>query len=233
MDKVTVFASCDELYFYHHAIPFIRSCIDNGNACRVSVVDPSEQCREYMHALSKTSGVSCVESSTPVSKRIQSLSDEEKIPFYAGTRFYEAPGLLRELQSPVYITDVDCIIRKPLPALNEDIGVFLRHDEQLKMKTAAGIVYINNTVAGNAFADSVSRNLNELSLEWFADQTALWHAYNEIKSVASVYEFTQKEMHWGFSDDSALIWTGKGPRKDNSREYLAEKFYYALKGINI
>ena len=144
--------------------------------------------------------------------------------FYACNRFLVAEEYLEP--AGVLITDVDCYFNKALPDIEEDVGIFLREYEKFPgMKVAAGILWLNNTEKARLFITRVREIITSQPLVWYADQLALYKAYNEYKNNTSFFIFDNTHMDWEFNDDS-YMWTGKGNRKFHNTTYLKKKRHY-------
>ncbi|MDH5216671.1 MAG: hypothetical protein OEX19_03180 [Gammaproteobacteria bacterium] len=224
-----IIASCDDIYYHQHGREFIGSCLKNDNNCHIHVINPSSNTTNELNNYQEKHDQKFLFSTEDLD--INDLGYDPKIA-YAISRFFVVNAIrerciANQHETPAYlILDVDCIVRKKITFPKNDVGLFLRPQESDAMKTAAGIVYINNTTNAHNFLQSAVNVMQQIKKQWYIDQWALWLAYNHHKEIDYI-QFTQKFMNWDFDDPDAPIWTGKGPRKYNDQTYLAEKNKYA------
>ena len=117
--------------------------------------------------------------------------DDPQRAYYASRRFILANDVLKETGKPVFVFDLDLILRKPLTQLlsdpewhNDRIG--LRVSPKLCLpwqKCTVNLLYLPANEAGQTFADTMAKHLRQaMSLShlgdiWWVDQNAALVAY--------------------------------------------------------
>lgn len=198
-----VLASCDSKYFLDHHKAFYRSAVDCGYIPHINVINPTKEVlKTYVPNLRVTYG------------------PDVKV-FYAINRFLIADKYISD--EGILITDIDCFFNKPMPRIEEDVGLFLREYESFPgMKVAAGIMWINRTPAAKEYITRVANNIKNRPQEWYVDQLAIYEEYINMKDKMSTFVFDNTHMDWEYNNDS-YMWTGKGSRKYTNSTYLGKK----------
>jgi hypothetical protein len=216
-----IFAACDSNYFIEHALPFALSSSKAGFDTHIHVTSPTLEV--FSHAGIINSVTENRVTYTFDDADLSKFTDEEKRTYYACLRFHILPFIIPSA-GRVLTLDIDCMVMKnfQFPAM-QPCGYFPRPNESHPgMKVAAGAVYL--TKGSLNVAQAISDTLNNMSLQWFADQIALSHVFKQIPEE-HVAKFDNKFMDWEFIDGTA-IWTGKGPRKYDNPKYLKKKAEY-------
>ena len=195
-----VLASCDSKYFEDHYSAFYNSAVKCGYDVHINIINPTDKL--------KNSNIKNVSYSYGPNTKV----------FFACNRFLIAKNFLED---GVLITDIDCFFNKRLPDIKEDIGLFLRPQNPLHMKVAAGILWLNDTEKAKLFIENTEKRLENPTI-WYEDQIALHRSYRELKKEISCFKFNISHMDWEFSENS-YIWTGKGNRKYKNKKYLKRK----------
>jgi len=203
-----VLAACDPFYYWAHGQTFYRSALDAGYTPVIHVVNPTPEVIEHVNTLGIEFGISVY--AGPHIKN-----------HYAHSRFYAAEHYLST--GSILITDIDVIFQKVLPAIEEDVGVFIRENEAFPgMKSMAGILWLQNNDNGYRFIRLVSEYTSKKPEEWYSDQYAIYDAYHALKDQMSFKYFSNKELDWDFRPDT-YIWSGKGNRKYTNQTYINRK----------
>jgi hypothetical protein len=221
-----VFAACDSKYFMDHAGPFIYSADKHKFDIHIHVVNPTDDVLSHAALLSST--VSSRVTYTFNDEDLDQLNSEQQRAYYACLRFQVAPHILKACQK-LLILDIDCLIVNDFEFPTLPVGYFPREPlpgtvgwEAEGTKVAAGVVYYDSSAQN--VAEAVATTLSGLPLQWFNDQVALNHIFNQLPEEAC-YKFDSQFMDWEFLEGTT-IWTGKGPRKYDNEDYLAAKKEY-------
>lgn len=201
-----VFASCDSKYLLEHGRAFIVSAYKVGFWAYINIINPTKEAFKLLDSL-------------PCTYSIEYTINPTKT-YYACSRFHSFP-VVEEL----LICDIDCFFNKPFDPPKEDVGLFLRENENEMMKVATGIVWYRDTDKGIEFSNEASINISKEPQEWFADQRGMYKTYLQFKDKIDFFRFDNKYMDWEFTKDS-YMWTGKGPRKYRNKLYLEKKREY-------
>lgn len=122
------------------------------------------------------------------------------------------PDLLRE-HGAALMLDIDSVIQRPLEVEDEyDLGLFLRPEQpKEKFKTLCSILYCTDRAMD--FSEEIARggDTSWQGLGWCDDQGVVWRAYDKIGRHHNVKQFDERFISW--RDESAAIFTGKGPVK--------------------
>jgi hypothetical protein len=226
-------AACDSKYALDHAPQLVRSIDANdGRDIHLHVINPVSGIERALVGLCASLTRSRL-TLTFESVDLSSASPEQRITYYACSRFMIAPKIIQATNRPLIITDADAIVRKRL-TMNPGagLGLFLREDHPEHMRIAAGLVYY--TPKSLNFAQAVGSKLEEVfangTFGWYLDQLIFNAAHSQLDLPNPQY-FTQEHMDWEFGDDST-IWTGKGPRKYENEAYKAEVARYGTPHAN-
>jgi hypothetical protein len=223
-----VFAACDSKYFLDHAAPLIYSASEIGKKdVHVHIVNPTDEAISLAGVLNATT-----------KQRVTYTYNDMEFPdwtpemiraYYASLRFLVAPHILQTCGA-MLILDIDCMVMNEFDYPTKPIGYFPRESlpgtvgwEAEGTKVAAGAVYYHK----NAFevAAGVADELSKLPLQWFNDQIALSKTFNKVQQSDVFHYFDGNFMDWEFNEGS-IIWTGKGSRKYDNVDYVAQKNYW-------
>ena len=222
------YCACDSSYFQTYTRGLMGSAHQHKNYLHVHVINPTNEDLHQMKDLRENEYLSFSYEYTVKASRAD----------FASNRFHSLPEFIDELGGKfgeVMVIDADGFfmsnaMHNPwFPSMNAEVGLFFREPlpgttgmEYEATHVAAGAVYVNGR--GLNFVRRVSQRLEEAnSSQWFIDQLVLWNTYKEFKTEYNFVNIPFEFIDWEFSDNS-YIWTGKGPRKDENKEYL-EKFY--------
>ena len=229
-----VFAACDSEYFLEHAASLIYSASEVGKKdVHVHIVNPTDEVISFAGVLNATTKqrVTYTYSDIDFSEWDATPSHVTNRPeiraYYASLRFLVAPHILQTCGA-MLIVDIDSIIMNEFDYPMLPVGYFPREVanwaandwEKIGSTVAAGAVYYHK----NAFevAAGVADEISKLPMQWFNDQVALAKTINRIQQRDLLHKFDGNFMDWEFNE-SSIIWTGKGTRKYDNPEYVAEK----------
>ena len=242
---LVVFVGCDTAYLIEHAIPLAYSVDRNspGNRVHLHIINPGVDVERTLSVLARDLAdtvLTWTTEETPLPAEDAGQVTEETRPgaqmgaktYYACIRFARAYQVMDAAPARYLILDADCIVRKPLPLPETDLGLFLRPEMPDHMKVAAGVVYIGTQNGRNVLA-AVSASITDglrQGYGWFLDQIAFAMAVNALPKFPgppTLHDFGPGFMDWEFTDNS-VIWTGKGPRKHENQRYIDEVAKYRL-----
>lgn len=243
---VTIFAASDYQYFYEHGLAFARSCNRVGHRCLIYIFPNieknfDEERKNLLLFLTKEFYPNINPELTEVKllprKVMETFEDSVQIvdrkALFASIRFmllYDVLLAENDLNgNSVLVLDIDSVINKKVRIPKRfDAGIFLRENENLGsneyermgMKVAAGALYV--TMKALPFVEKLSLRLMKTQKRWFCDQIVLYMLYKEFEDSLLFMNFDENFLDWKFVNKTAIIYTGKGPRK-GSKEYLALK----------
>jgi len=245
-----VFAAADVNYFIQHGLEFVNSCVANENFCHVVIFpnfeeDLDVQEKKLLHFMNNkfnkykhpNTKFYCLEPLWFPYK--YDLEIENTKAYYASFRFLYLKEVFAshpEIDS-VIVLDIDSIITKKLPKIEEDVGLYLRLGNTVGssqyeiegMKVAAGIVYVSRN--GLDFSLDLYNEIVKNPIRWFNDQHALYNAFKNTS--LSVKDFScEKWMDWEFNDMDYMIHTGKGDRKNNPKYLAIKEKYFEFKHLD-
>jgi hypothetical protein len=223
-----VFAACDSKYFLEHAAPLIYSASEVGKKdVHVHIVNPTDEAISLAGVLNATT-----------KQRVTYTYNDMEFPdwtpemiraYYASLRFLVAPHILQTCGA-MLILDVDCMVMNEFEYPSKPIGYFPRESlpgtvgwEAEGTKVAAGAVYYGQ--GSIDVAAGVADELSKLPLQWFNDQIALSKTFSRVQQGDVFHYFDGDFMDWEFNEGS-IIWTGKGSRKYDNVDYVAQKNYW-------
>jgi hypothetical protein len=238
MSKTIVFAAADTNYFIEHGKEFINSCVKHENYCFMTVFpnfeDDLDEQAKRLHEFRKSVKLhpNAGEYGLGVEFFQHMYNGHIVMPkaYYASFRFLHLPAIMQTFPNDnLLVLDVDSLIMTKLPEIQEEVGMYLRLNNQVGgneyevegMKVAAGILYLK------ADQIDVAKNIKERILVnqmvWFNDQHAIYNAYKEIRTQKSIRDLNDGTwMDWNF-EDGTYIWTAKGDRKSNPVYLEAKK----------
>ena len=218
-----IFACCDGIYFEKFGSAFINSACLNKNITQVHVINPTKSFDDISKKLISYHGGSFL----TITQETKNMPIDKEITrtLYACERFHKIIDIVDDHTS-VLVLDIDCVIRKKLPPLECAVGLYFRDTsgndwESRGMKIAAGAVYYG--AGSQYFAQRVSKKIEGYPPQWFVDQVALNEVAEEFKYGLKIQDLSKIPgyLDWDFKEDG-IIWTGKGPRKYESKIYLDE-----------
>ena len=169
-----------------------------------------------------------------VSAELVTLPDPEQArAYYASARFIRLAEVLQATATtPVYVVDTDSLFVGPI-----DLDFTDKHQadvclstrglldsaKPLHLRVLAGAVLLRPTAAAREFLAAVSADLvdafSRREAAWFIDQELLAkHVVARTGGVVAV-NIKKKYIDWDFQQD-AVLWTGKGRRKQLDLDYL-------------
>lgn len=227
-DSPVVMAACDSKYFMKFAPAFIASIVSNTkNDIHIHVINPDDEV--FALACYLNSRVDRRVTYTFQDSDLSQYNDEQKRALYASLRFLVAPYILQNA-GEILILDIDCLAMLNFKYPRDySVGYFPRKPlegtvgwEQEGTKVAAGCVYFDKKAMN--VCNAVAETLSGLPLQWFNDQIALNHVFEQVpEELCWKYDWTF--MDWEFKEGT-IIWTGKGPRKYDNPKYVDAQNQY-------
>ena len=224
-----IMAGCDSKYFMKFAPAFVESIRQNvtGNVgVHIHVINPTDEVMALATYLN-----SITHHPVTYTFQDQDLSEyasEQIRALYASIRFLVAPHILQHAEK-LLILDIDCMVMEDFEFPNKAVGYFPRDPlpgtvgwEAEGTKCAAGCVYFHKNAMN--VCSSIAETLGGLELKWFNDQIALNHWMSQVPEER-VHKFDGNFMDWEFLKGTT-IWTGKGPRKYDNKDYVNKQNYY-------
>ena len=235
--KPLIYTACDTKYFYDHALAFCKSAANNKQLVHIAISPPLhgfpipehiDYIRNFLSLFTEEQRKYVVP--PKILDYFYECNIKEERAYYAALRFLELPFVLAHF-GQVLVTDIDCFFNQEILFDAEtDVGVYLRDGKNLGaneyekqgMNIAAGAFYV--TDMSREFVSEIKRNLLREPLIWFSDQKAIYDAFQLYSSNMNILDFSKDPnfLDWEFKDTSA-IWTGKGARKHENKNYLARK----------
>jgi hypothetical protein len=132
--------------------------------------------------------------------------------YFASARFIRLQQLIRP-NTRMFAIDVDAIVRRPLPDLDNSRDFYIHYISGRKSRYLAGGLYLTGNSNGYNFlteyADVLKTNIANDNLYWGIDQDVLTSLVPKYHWSDLPMEYIDWEMQ-----DCSHIWTAKGTRKD-------------------
>ncbi|MFT4178100.1 MAG: hypothetical protein QM612_01355 [Thermomonas sp.] len=225
-----VFAACDVAYLRHaKALISSMDLVSPGYDFVLHIVNASED--ELQGAVDF--GDALTGTRLHVTGEAVTLDDPEAMrTYYACARFVRLAELLERTETPFLVLDADGVFVAPI-----DLDFTDKADAQLclpirgledgnnplHLRVAAGAVWVRPLDSTRAFFSAVAHDLLGLfgkgEATWYADQEALARHLQSGTGNVVARNIKQKYVDWDFAKD-AVIWTGKGKRKDLDLGYM-------------
>lgn len=238
-----IYAAADVKYFINHGLEFINSAVEHDNRCFVLVFPNYEQppheqegeLRDFLNEKFHKNKHPNVEKLCMKPVFFPGFLDVDIVDmkaYYASFRFLALPKLLQETDEDVLVLDIDSVINRKLPDIEEDVGIYLRENNTIGaneyevngMKVAAGALYVKRKAFD--FANDIAQNIKDNPVRWFNDQHAIYKSYKKYRNDFTYFDFANTNwLDWTFVNPDAYVITGKGNRKD-SPVYLDIKKQY-------
>ena len=204
-----IYAAADTNYFIEHGLEFINSCVANENFCHVTVFlnfmeDVSDQKRKLEEFMTNNASNLHANAKKYLIKpeyfeHMYNVTIDDNRAYYASFRFLHLATVMQNHPTEDFLVlDIDSIVKKKLPEITADLGLYLRLDniaggnlyEQMGMLVAAGILYIpwNN----RGLAEQLKAEILNQPIRWFCDQHAILRLYNSVKGDVPahvIYDF--------------------------------------------
>ena len=186
--KPTLLISCDDKYFYEHALALLYSVVEH-NASDMLVHFHLYTPNASVVAFVKELAIKYPQLEITASQENIDLKSPTKLVEFTTHRFIVSKYLLEYFNSPVILIDADALWRKPWKTSLAHIAE--KHDVIVCQSTAApfweqipaGFVYLNNTDAAKRYINQVvlfiEDNLDKGKQVWFLDQIALSACHHE------------------------------------------------------
>jgi hypothetical protein len=132
--------------------------------------------------------------------------------YFASARFVRLQELIRP-NSKLLAIDIDAVIRRPLPELDNARDFYMHYISGKKARYLAGGLYLTGNPNGYNFlkeyADILKTNIETDNLYWGIDQDVL----TDIVPKYHWSDLPIEYIDWNMQERS-YIWTAKGTRKD-------------------
>ena len=132
--------------------------------------------------------------------------------YFASARFIRLQQLIRP-NTQMFAIDIDAIVRKNLPALDNSRDFYIHYISGRKARYLAGGLYLTGNSNGYNFlteyANILKTNITDDNLYWGIDQDLLTALVPRYHWSELPMEYIDWEMQ-----DCSYIWTAKGTRKD-------------------
>ena len=155
---------------------------------------------------------------TSIQQRIQRT-------YFACARFVRLRQLLRPTQKVLAI-DVDAVVRKPLPELDNTFDFYIHHISGRRARYLAGGLYLTGQSGGydflTCYAGLLQQHINADQLYWGLDQDLLLDLVPRYRWSDLPMEYIDWEMQ-----ERSYLWTAKGTRK-NLDIFVNERRRYEL-----
>ena len=131
----------------------------------------------------------------------------------------------------VLFVDADTIVRRdlgPLCALidRHDVVIHKRPEAAEFMRVAGGVIGARPTAAAIEFFTRAVARIDAIgNRKFFSDQLAFHLTIEELGERVSAGHLPRTYIDWDF-DEQSFIWVGKGRRKHENEQYLAEERSY-------
>ena len=132
--------------------------------------------------------------------------------YYASARFIRLQQLIRPT-SRLLAIDIDAIVRRPLPDLDNSRDFYIHYISGEKARYLAGGLYLTGNTNGYNFlkeyANVLKTNIESDNLYWGIDQDVLTELVPKYHWSNLPMDYIDWEMQ-----ERSYIWTAKGTRKD-------------------
>lgn len=234
-DNLVIFFVADSTYFWEHGLVLLGSLGRHSPRanCHVHVINPDagvaraiEIIRGLLADLKLSYSYEYV--------NFEDCSAAHVRTYYASVRFVRLAEIFARSPATYLCLDADGVVRDDVEVREcgieiADIGIRMRFDERPQMGLAAGASIWRPTVRSTKFISRAStliqRTLEAREAVWFLDQVVLNHVYRELAGEVAITQLDMTYLDWFFNDDS-LVWTGKGGRKSDDNQYIAEVSNY-------
>jgi len=240
-DRFFIYAACDQDYFDDFGPALVNSVLRNTafgihlhlynptaeqvqycrSQDRVSITYEHAPLDEFARAAEQWALVSADPELADRRRRIvtaMSKSNDTSIQqriqrtYFASARFVRLQQLIRPT-SRLLAIDIDAVVRKDLPALDNDRDFYIHYISGRRARYLAGGLYFTGNNNGYQFlkdyAGILKTNIESDNLYWGIDQDVL---------IDLVPRYRWGELPWEYIDwemqDRSYIWTAKGTRKN-------------------
>jgi hypothetical protein len=251
-DCFFIYAACDQDYFDDFGPALVNSVLRNtAFGIHLHLYNPTVEQVQYCRSLDRVSITyehapldqfsqaaeqwACVSADPELADRrrrivtAMSKSNDTSIQqriqrtYFASARFVRLQQLIRPT-SRLLAIDIDAVVRKDLPALDNDRDFYIHYISGRRARYLAGGLYFTGTHNGYQFlkdyAGVLKTNIESDNLYWGIDQDVL---------IDLVPQYRWGELPWEYIDwemqDRSYIWTAKGTRK-NLQIFVNEQNQY-------
>lgn len=214
-----IIASGDPAYVQRFAPDLIRSIAANstGTDVHIHVVIPD-----------KSSAPPALPSDLPVHSMTWENEPGATRTTFATRRFVRAAALMRTMDRPLILIDIDSLVKKDVAAATTalpNFDVALRYQAEeilLPQRVSGGFVTLMPNPSAQAFIDAVAAYIlhfeNEGSALWCLDQMALLAARchfseEDTSQAVQIAEVPERFLDWRRHAADSVLWTTKGAKK--------------------
>lgn len=244
-----VFASCDSIYFDSFGKSLINSLLKNtDHKIHLHIFNPRKDQLDFCSlnnrilvtyefiklddlttAAEKWSTTDA--KSTHNYKRIvtamekgndSSIVERIQKTYFACARFIRLNEISQHVDT-FFAIDVDAIVRKDIPVLPTNFDIYMYKVLDKNPRWLAGGIYVCSNKGKefvNEYADTLEKNIKNDILYWGLDQDVL----NDIVPRYNWGMLSKSLIDWDMQD-SSIIWTAKGTRKDLDKFIFEAKSY--------
>ncbi len=149
--------------------------------------------------------------------------------YTSNVRFYRISQLLPIYKQPIMAFDIDSMLNNPF-SLNQqlcecDISLYTRlYLEEQQFKILVSSVFFNYSPLAMEFLGYYGLNFLQYAsghkLFWYFDQIAMSQILVQYAAMKPLqfYDMPKTYIDWDFHPN-AMVWNGKGPRKNDSQLY--------------
>jgi hypothetical protein len=236
-----IYAACDVDYFDEFGSTLINSVLKNTTfGIHLHLYNPTPEQIHYcrsVHRVSITYEHTPMDLFTSAAKKWTTVSNDPELAdrrrrivtamdkgkdtsiqqriqrtYFASARFIRLQQLIRP-NNQLLAIDIDAIVRKDLPTLDNGRDFFIHYIFGRKARYLAGGLYFTGNNNGYSFlkeyANILKINIETDNLYWGIDQDVLFDIVPKYQWGNLPIEYIDWEMQ-----DCSYIWTAKGTRKD-------------------
>ena len=214
-----IVASGDPKYVQHFAPGLIRSAAANSQCTDIHihvVVPDGETAAPALPG--DLPAHSLTWENDPSAKRIT----------FATRRFVRAAALMRAMDRPLVLIDIDSLVKKDIATANAslpdfDVAMRYRRDEvMLSQRVSAGFLTLAPNAAAQAFIDAVAAYIMHFekagSALWSVDQMALLAARyrftgEDAVKLVRIADVPERFLDWRRHAADSVLWTSRGAGK--------------------
>ena len=249
-----IYAVCDREYFDEFGPALINSVLRNTmHGIHLHLYNPTAEQIQYCRSVERVSITYehvPIEQFAPAAARWEHVSTDPELAdrrrriitamgkgkdisiqqriqrtYFATARFVRLQQLIRPT-SRLLAMDVDAVVRKNFPELNNNLDFYIHYISGRKARYLAGGLYLTGNNNGYNFvkeyAGLLKSSIESDSLYWGIDQDVLTDLVPRYRWGNLPMEYIDWEMQ-----DCSYVWTAKGTRKDLA-VFVNEQTKYAV-----
>lgn len=225
--RVRVISSIDSDYYcYAEALIKSAELFSGGCDFHINIVNPTASVLKSVKLLSeRLVSVRLAVSTQQVD--FGDASNEEKITYYACSRYLLMSEIVVDDPGRVLLLDADSLIVGDLKDLElsatSSVTMICRLDNSKEyLRVAGGTIYTecdeHSVIYFKRVAAIIARSMRDKKSAWYLDQIALYRAY--LDTGINLSNINAAYSDWEFSPDSK-IWAAKGNRKSTDYRYVS------------